>query len=405
MMKGVSTLLVLFFAYNILFASMIEQEPRVLFAHYKSFLFGGVASDVVARSKAFLRNNVKSILLVAKGGARIAEQLKSENQQFCEINFPLLGKMPIGQIREAADLIASICNQQQINIIICTSLSQIEIAKILKKRLGIKIIALHHSEFSKASKLDCFQGIDGFIGVNNDISSTVYSFLKKTNTRMPLIATIKPFLDDQKFLQFQTSESRSCYFQRVHGIHLPADVQIVTSVSLFYGPKGQGILLKAAAKTLKKNDNVHFMFAGEGCLLTKAKQLANDLGIANKVHFLGFCKDIPALLHHSDIHVLSSTYESVGLATLEAALMGKPALAAKKTGAKELIIDGVTGCLFNSGSDASLADKLLFLLENKEYRVAMGAAAKEHVLKHFSSQVTFEKTLTFLKKIVNRPLV
>ena len=109
------------------------------------------------------------------------------------------------------------------------------------------------------------------------------------------------------------------------------------------------------------------------------KAEARALGLGNSVLFLGRRADVPRLLAALDIFVHPSRQEPFGLALLEAAAAGLPAVAYAEGGTTELVADGRTGLLSAPGSVPGLSDSLCRLLADPAWAAALGQAGRERV--------------------------
>lgn len=141
--------------------------------------------------------------------------------------------------------------------------------------------------------------------------------------------------------------------------------------------KNHPALLRAAAVLLKEFPDTEFILAGDGPLRPELERLAADLGISSNVLFLGERRDIPAVLASLDISVLTSTSESLPNAILEAMAAGLPVVSTRVGGAAELVRDGETGFLTDSGNDPQFVEALRMLLRSQELRQQFGARGRE----------------------------
>jgi glycosyltransferase involved in cell wall biosynthesis len=144
--------------------------------------------------------------------------------------------------------------------------------------------------------------------------------------------------------------------------------------------KGHPVLLRAAAEL----PGVDFALAGEGPRRGPLEALAAELGIADRVHFLGYRSDIPELLAACDIFALPSLYEGSSLAVLEAMAARRPVVSSAIGGTDELIEDGADGLLVAPGDADSLAAALRRLLDDDGLRAAFAARARERVERDFT---------------------
>ncbi|PUU91026.1 glycosyltransferase family 4 protein, partial [Halanaerobium sp.] len=136
----------------------------------------------------------------------------------------------------------------------------------------------------------------------------------------------------------------------------------VTMVGRFSEQKDQKTLIKAINKV---NKNVHLLLVGEGKFLDEHKEYVNNLGLKDRVHFLGFRNDIERILKTSDIVVLSSFWEGFGLAAVEGMAAGKPVIASDVSGLRE-VVEGA-GLVFEQGNEKELADIINKLIKDDNY--------------------------------------
>lgn len=126
------------------------------------------------------------------------------------------------------------------------------------------------------------------------------------------------------------------------------------------------------------------LLVGDGSELSRAKRLAVDLGVGERVVFAGMRRDIPQCLRLMDIYVQPSKFEGVPNAVLEAMAAGLPVVATDVGGVPEIVEDGVTGFLVSAGDDADLSCRMMDMVWNLDVRKAMGAAGRKRVKERFS---------------------
>ena len=151
--------------------------------------------------------------------------------------------------------------------------------------------------------------------------------------------------------------------------------------------KGQHVLLEA----LPLVPNLRAVVVGapligdEEHYLEELEARARELGVSERVRFMGFREDIPALLHAMDFVAHTSVSpEPFGRVIVEGMLAGKPVLATRAGGACEIIEDGVTGCLVPPGDAAELSRALRSLIEQPAMAERLGLAAREFAARQFS---------------------
>jgi glycosyltransferase involved in cell wall biosynthesis len=141
--------------------------------------------------------------------------------------------------------------------------------------------------------------------------------------------------------------------------------------------KGVDLILQALARLSEMNVACRLRVAGTGDYRNELEALASDLGLDDRVEFLGFVspEEKLKLLRESWIHVLASPKEGWGIANIEAAACGTPTVASDSPGLRDSVRDGVTGFLVPHGDVDALAHCVLRLIRNEALRKELGAAA------------------------------
>jgi glycosyltransferase involved in cell wall biosynthesis len=139
--------------------------------------------------------------------------------------------------------------------------------------------------------------------------------------------------------------------------------------------KGHRTLFEAIAQV----PDAVFVLAGEGPEREPLEALAAQLGIGERVRFLGRREDVPHLLAACDVFALPSLYEGSSLAVLEAMAAGAPVVSSAIGGTDELVEDGSSGLLVPPGDSAALAAALRRMLGDPELRKELAARARERV--------------------------
>ncbi|WP_416828183.1 glycosyltransferase [Ectobacillus polymachus] len=145
------------------------------------------------------------------------------------------------------------------------------------------------------------------------------------------------------------------------------NTKIISMVGRFTAQKDQKTLIKAMTKL---PENMHLLLVGEGQLQKRVQEFSNEMGLENRVHFLGFRSDIEKILKSSDIVVLSSHWEGFGLAAVEGMAAGKPVIASNVSGLRDVVSGG--GVLFTRGDYIGLAKEISVLIQDQDkyYKVA-----------------------------------
>lgn len=164
---------------------------------------------------------------------------------------------------------------------------------------------------------------------------------------------------------------------------LPENAWVVSCVGNFKPQKNPLDLIRVAAAALKENPQIHFLLIGDGELREQAQALAQEAGLTTQIHFLGWREDIPSLLAVSDSFLLTSLWEGLPRALVEAFAAGRPAVAYGVNGVRDILIDGENGFLIPAGDTARAADKVVWLSQHATEAQAMGVRGRDRVLQEF----------------------
>ncbi|MEZ4638431.1 MAG: glycosyltransferase [Caldilineaceae bacterium] len=142
------------------------------------------------------------------------------------------------------------------------------------------------------------------------------------------------------------------------------------------------VLIRALA-ALDRPD-IALAIAGKGTAGEQWRKLAQELGVADRVHFLGYVPedDLPTLLNSVDVFAMPSDAELLSIATLEAMACGRPVLAARARALPELVEDGVNWRLFRPGDVRDAAAALRSLVDAPSRWPQMGAASLQRAAQH-----------------------
>ena len=162
----------------------------------------------------------------------------------------------------------------------------------------------------------------------------------------------------------------------------------VVMVSRFAKQKDHETLVRAIANLRDRGIELPVYFAGSGKAkaINPIKKLVRELKIEHLVHFLGYHKNVPALLAEHQILVQSSNWEACGLSVLEGMAAGCAVVATDIIGMRENIEHGETGLLVAPKSVTTLADALQYYLDHPERAAEMAQAAREQAFTAHSKE-------------------
>ncbi len=181
---------------------------------------------------------------------------------------------------------------------------------------------------------------------------------------------------------YHSQDDKNHYFKRVSTTKL-----IITG--FISEPKGQKDAIFAVAELVKRKMDVELLIVGPSfpSYLEELKKIVAERNLEDHIIFEDFKEQIFSLINQADIVLVCSRYEAFGRVTVESMLLKKPVIGTNSGGTPELIKDGTNGLLYEPGNYHQLADKIEYLIENREkmrefgengYKFARETFTKEH---------------------------
>lgn len=222
----------------------------------------------------------------------------------------------------------------------------------------IKLVYTEHSTNNRRRDMLLFKFVDKIIYKKIHkivcITTGVKDNLEKhLNFNKKMLYVINNGIDTKKFNNVDNSNDFN-FFKK-------EDFKLI-QVSSFRKQKDQATVIRSL-KLLP--DAVKLILVGDGPLIDNNKSLAEELGIQERVVFLGNRYDIPELLKYSDVVILSSEWEGFGLAIVEGMASSKPVIASDIDGIKEIVKGH--GLLFEKGNEKELSFLVRKLLEDNAF--------------------------------------
>jgi glycosyltransferase involved in cell wall biosynthesis len=171
-------------------------------------------------------------------------------------------------------------------------------------------------------------------------------------------------------------------------LNCPPGTKLIGMVANVRAPKGHEHFIRAARLIADQHPNTFFVISGDlhKTLAPPLFKLVSDLGLENRLKFLGYREDVPGILTDLDIFVLPSTSEGFPLVVLEAMACAKPVVATRCGGAGEAVEDGRTGFMVPVANAPAIAVRVGELLDQEERGASMGKVGKGRIDREFSVQ-------------------
>ena len=160
------------------------------------------------------------------------------------------------------------------------------------------------------------------------------------------------------------------------------------AVGRLEGVKDYPCLLRAMTRT---PECARLLVLGAGPQEGRLRELAEWLGLKQRVRFAGFEPNVARWMRAADGFVLSSRYEGLPMVLLEAGACGVPVVATDVPGTREVVVDGETGWLTPASNTQELAATMTRLMRlSPDARLAMGERARTHVARNFSMEAALD---------------
>ena len=173
---------------------------------------------------------------------------------------------------------------------------------------------------------------------------------------------------------------------------------VISHGAILRGEKGHSIILKALVQVKKSFPNVRYLIAGEGQDKPLLEAEIAVLGLDDSVLLTGILKKIAPLLRKSDLAVLPSLVEPLGMFQIEAQYLEVPTIASRVGGIPETMLDQQTGLMVEPGNVEQWANAIILMLSNPEPAKQMAKAGKKMVVEKFSLNANTNSLIDLLEK-------
>jgi phosphatidylinositol alpha-1,6-mannosyltransferase len=182
---------------------------------------------------------------------------------------------------------------------------------------------------------------------------------------------------------------------------------IILTVGNVSDRKGQEVVIRALPEILKERPEVEYWIAGLPQKKAELSALAEQLGVADSVRFWGRVEteQLVHLYNACDLFVMTSRqladgdYEGFGIAVIEAALCGKPAVVSDNSGLVEAVIDGETGLVVPQNDPKATAEAILSLTRAQGKLATLAGNARENAISHQTWEIIGRRYLYLLENI------
>lgn len=266
-------------------------------------------------------------------------------------------------------------------ILVGTGLSGVEVAAAVGWLRHLPAVAVAHgSEFGAGARRYPWVSRQGFerMAAVVAVSHFTRGVLTQAGIHPRRLEVIPNAADPQRYRLLSPPDCQS--FRQATGL---GGGPLLLTVGQVSERKGQEVVIRALPAILQRIPQVHYLMIGLPTLQAPLTHLAQRLKVQHHVHFLGVVSDsdLTRWLNSADLFVMTSRTtakgdcEGFGIAVVEAALCGKPAVVSDQSGLVEAIQPDVTGLAVPADDAQATAVAIISLLSDPQRRMAMGHAA------------------------------
>jgi colanic acid/amylovoran biosynthesis glycosyltransferase len=163
------------------------------------------------------------------------------------------------------------------------------------------------------------------------------------------------------------------------------EIKYLICVARLSSEKGHTFLIHALRQLRDKGYDLELRIAGDGPTKERLKSLAEEVGLADRIHFLGYLKEDEVIreLQSSDLFVLPSFVEGLPVSAMEAMAVGVPVIATNIAGTSELIEDGKTGVLVRPSDSEALANAVVRIWQDYPFRLRAAELGRKKIIDEF----------------------
>lgn len=255
-----------------------------------------------------------------------------------------------------------------------------------------KLVFTEHNTYNSRRQYSWFKHIDQWfyqaydfiVCINEPVKESLAQWLPKKSDNL---LVIENGIDLDRFAFAEPTDISKIARKSIH------ENILVLMVALFEPRKDQKTLVYSMQYLPEK---FHLLLVGSGSQVNKVKKVVKECNLSDRVHFLGFQKDIPGIMKACDVYVQSSNWEGFGLVAVEAMASGLPVVCSNVKGLSDIVANA--GLTFSSRSPIDLAQKIGEAYSKRE---VLSKRAREQSVK-FSSETFIGKHISLYESLCKK---
>lgn len=310
---------------------------------------------------------------------------------------PAKGSLNVGYL----SMLLRLARRHKINVIVAHLYGSAIYASLAGTLLSVPVVSVLHGQsdvqggerFAAAKSALLRRGSRKVIFVSERLEEHLKPQLGLTNSQCVVIPN---GVDTQVF---RPNPDRSLRAE----LGLPDDMALIGAIGNVREPKAYDVLLRAAHALSSRSRGFHLVIAGDrdNDLGRRLEQLSRDLGVENRVTFLGLRPDVSRILNNLDVFALSSRTEGFSIACIEAMACGVPVVATR-SGGPEQILEGEAGILVPAGDPESLAHAIERVISSQDLAATLTSRAIQRVHERYSLRTMLSRYEDLLERVASQ---
>jgi L-malate glycosyltransferase len=272
------------------------------------------------------------------------------------------------------------------------------LCRVVGKLTGVPVIYTEHNKqeryhfFTRLGNLLTMDFLTRIVAVSEDVAISI----RKHKPR--LSAPLQTILNGVNTQHFNRRDFSHVEVRSMLGI--PENAPIIGTVAVFRFQKRLDLWMEIASRILTSYPDAHFIIVGDGPLKDQLLQKRKVLGLEGRIHMPGLKTEVRPYLAAMDIYMMSSIFEGLPIALLEAMSMACAIVATGAGGIKEVITHETDGLLCDVDSPLELAKLAIDLLKDEARRNSLSVQARVRIEHQFSMETMVKELEAAYSQIV-----
>lgn len=273
------------------------------------------------------------------------------------------------------------------------------VGRLVGKMTGVPVVYTEHNTWERYHKLTyylnklSFPSQEKVIAVSADVANSIRKHYHKTK---PDIRVVSNGINTEKY---STTQKLDPDIRKE--LDIPGGSIVIGITCVFRKQKRLGIWLDIASELHQKFPETFFIIVGDGVLKKEVHEKAESLNMQKYLHFAGLQAETRPYLQAMDIFMMTSGFEGLPIALLEAMSMGCTPACTAAGGIPELVKDNQNGILVPVGDPMLLVSRLSEYLQQPDRLKSLAESARETVITSFSMQKMVSELETIYDEILN----